>query len=224
MAMSDGILMTVATLGIAAAVAWAATRHYRSQITTLLRELEEARAAAAHHALWSEEQRIELGRQVRALQTQVARLDALMQNEQKRASRNSWSLPIMTPGSTAAAAGPQLRPVAMTSTQPMQPRPLVPIVGGRASAAGGPSRPIDDDIDHDLQASLRRDAELAPAGTSGSSKAPTSDDNWREPQVAANTGYYSSRGGRLTIATGGIATSTEFDFAATQPINAAERG
>jgi hypothetical protein len=218
MAMSDGILLTVATLGIAAGVAWAATRHYRGQITTLLRELEEARAAAAHHALWSEEQRIELGRQVRALQTQVARLDALMQNEQKRASRNTWSLPIMTPGSTAAAAGPQLRPVTMTSSTPAQQRPLVPIVGGRASAAAGPSRPIDDDIDHDLQTSLRREAELAPGGSS--SKSPAAEENWREPQVAANTGYYSSRGGRLTIATGGIATSTEFDFAATQPINA----
>jgi hypothetical protein len=223
MVMSDGILLTVATLGIAAAVAWAATRHYRGQITTLLRELEEARAAAAHHALWSEEQRIELGRQVRALQTQVARLDALMQNEQKRASRNTWSLPIMTPGSTAAAAGPQLRPVTMTSTQPMQPRPLVPIVGGRASAADGTSRPIDDDIDHDLQTSLRREAEFSPAG-SGGGKPAAGDDLWKEPQVAANTGYYSSRGGRLTIATGGIATSTEFDFAATQPINASERG
>jgi hypothetical protein len=222
MVMSDGILLTVATLGIAASVAWAATRHYRGQITTLLRELEEARAAAAHHALWSEEQRIELGRQVRALQTQVARLDALMQNEQKRASRSTWSLPIMTPGSTAAAAGPQLRPVTLTSTQPMQPRPLVPMVGGgRASASTGSSRPIDDDIDHDLQTSLRREAAIAPPGSG--SKAPAGDP-WNEPQVAANTGYYSSRGGRLTIATGGIATSTEFDFAATQPINANERG
>ncbi|MBK6850755.1 MAG: hypothetical protein IPG93_03865 [Burkholderiales bacterium] len=223
MAMSDGILLSVATLGIAAAVAWAATRHYRGQITTLLRELEEARAAAAHHALWSEEQRIELGRQVRALQTQVARLDALMQNEQKRASRNTWSLPIMTPGSTAAAAGPQLRPVTMSGTTTMPQRPLVPIVGGRASAASGPSRPIDDDIDHDLQTSLRRESELAPSGHGGA-KSPAGEDQWREPQVAANTGYYSSRGGRLTIATGGIATSTEFDFAATQPINASERG
>jgi hypothetical protein len=146
-----------------------------------------------------------------------------MQNEQKRASRSTWSLPIMTPGSTAAAAGPQLRPVTMTSTQPMQPRPLVPIVGGRASAAGGSSRPIDDDIDHDLQTSLRREAEFSPAGNGGG-KAAAGDDLWNEPQVAANTGYYSSRGGRLTIATGGIATSTEFDFAATQPINASERG
>jgi hypothetical protein len=217
MVMSDGILLSVATLAIAAVVAWAATRHYRAQISSLLRELEEARAAAAHHALWSEEQRIELGRQVRALQTQVARLDALMQNEQKRASRNTWSLPIMTPGSTAAAAGPQLRPVnlATANTTPL-PRPLVPIVGGRASVPAPSLRPSDDDIDHDLQTSLRRDGDLAP--NNGAPKAADVDDRWREPQTAANTGYYSSRSGRLTIATGGIATTTEFDFAATQPI------
>ena len=52
----------------------------------------------------------------------------------------------------------------------------------------------------------------------GKAPPPTGDERWRgEPQVAANTGYFSSRSGRLTIPTGGITTATEFDFAATQP-------
>jgi hypothetical protein len=222
----DTVAMSVAALGLTGVVAWATTRHYRNQITSLLRELEEARAAAAHHALWSEEQRIELGRQVRTLQSQVARLEALMQNEQKRSSRSSWSLPIVTPGTTAAAAGPQPRAINLAATIPgLTPhRPLVQIDGGRPHAVPALIDEVRADVDdeHDLQLDNRRDTELAPRTGAASGKVSPTGEHWREPQVAATTGYFSSRTGRLTIPTGGITTATEFDFAATQPIDVRE--
>jgi hypothetical protein len=235
----ENIALGMALLGLTCGVAWAATRYYRSQIARLVHQLEEARAAAAHHALWSEEQRIELGRQVRALQSQVARLEAQSHNEHKRANRGSWSLPIVTPGTTAAAAGPQLRSLNMAATIPgITPnRPLVTIEGGRGHSGHGTEstglRPADEtpaELADDLHSpeAARREAEFAPRSgnnTTGNpaGKAPAGEERWRgEPQVATNIGYFSSRSGRLTIPTGGIATSTEFDFAATQPINVRE--
>ncbi|MFM2065507.1 MAG: hypothetical protein RLZZ584_416 [Pseudomonadota bacterium] len=239
MDLSQIVVFTAATFGLAGVVAWGATRHYRNQITNLVRELEEARAAAAHHALWSEEQRIELGRQVRALQTQVARLEALMQNEQKRSSRGSWSVPVVTPGTTAAAAGPQLRPLNLASTMPgVTPSRLH--ADDDARTAPGDLDPMGDEhsLAHEIELEMaheaaqsggdaRRESELAPVravGQGGDANAPAGggDDRWRDTPVAANTGYYSSRGGRLTIASSGITTTAEFDFAATQPIDVRE--
>jgi hypothetical protein len=220
----DTVALSVAALGLTGVVAWVGTRHYRNQIASLLRELEEARAAAAHHALWSEEQRIELGRQVRALQTQVARLEALMQNEQKRSHRSSWSVPIVTPGTTAAAAGPQLSALNMAATIPgvTPQRPLVQIDGGRQYSEPALIDEVRAEDDDELQLDSRRDAQLAPRTGAAAGKTAPTDEHWREPQVAASTGYFSSRTGRLTIPTGGITTATEFDFAATQPIDVRE--
>jgi hypothetical protein len=238
MVLSDIVMFGAASFGLAGIVAWGATRHYRNQITSLVRELEEARAAAAHHALWSEEQRIELGRQVRALQTQVARLEALMQNEQKRASRGTWSLPVVTPGTTAAAAGPQLRPLNLASTMPgVTPNRQYTDDEARTTPgefdALGDEHSLARDIELDMAqdaahlAEARRESELMPARPAdsqgaGARSSSDGDDRWRDTAVAANTGYYSSRGGRLTIATGNITTTTEFDFAATQPIDVRE--
>ncbi|MEY4751771.1 MAG: hypothetical protein RIQ60_3985 [Pseudomonadota bacterium] len=236
----ENVAIGVALLGLTGVLIWAATRHYRSHIARLVHELEEARAAAAHHALWSEEQRIEQGRQMRALQSQVARLEAQMQNEQKRATRGGWSLPIATPGSTAAAAGPQMRTLNLAATIPgITPnRPLVTIEGGRNTIGGttGGSSPAASRAERDLAelaaevqavaARAREPAETAGRDAVSTSALPTTtrDDGKREPlpQVAGNASYFSKKSGKLTMPPGGITTSTELDFAATQPIDVRE--
>lgn len=371
---TDTLIWSGTGLLCAALVGWGATRHYRRQLTQLRRELDEARAAAAHHALWSEEQRMDLGRQVRALQTQVARLDALVQNEQKRASRGStWALPGANAGPTAAAANPQLRAVNFAATVPNpvarrqqftrieggrrddDDRPLAsrtggddlperydqpagfdqasPVgrsvaeqirdrmaataasvnggtddhaefvdtrpssaqpgdspdpdgltspltnwasgdatagasLGGEASGQGVSQGGLPENLQGQRQPARDRVSIPDPSGSPASPWAATSVDlrpprhleaaalasaaapapavtpitldldetqrppadgsdeaslgaRWREPRLAGSTAYYSSRSGRLTVAEGGVTTSTEFDFAQTQPIEVA---
>lgn len=90
MVLADGILLSTTALGLAVVVAWGVRRYYRARLIALAHELEAARAASAHHALWAEEQRIELSTQVRSLQSKLARAEAQPFNDSRR-SRSPWT-------------------------------------------------------------------------------------------------------------------------------------
>lgn len=108
MVLADGIFLGATALGLAIVVAWGVRRYYRSRLITLAQELEAARAASAHHALWAEEQRIELSSKIRELQDRLAQAEILNSGDTRR-SRSPW---------TPAAATSRLTAYAQSSTTP----------------------------------------------------------------------------------------------------------
>lgn len=105
MVLADGLFLSATALGLALVVAWGVRRYYRSRLIVLAHELEAARAASAHHALWAEEQRIELSTQIRTMQSRLARAEAQPYTEARR-NRSPW---------TPAAASSRLSAYSQTS-------------------------------------------------------------------------------------------------------------
>jgi len=106
MVLADGLFLSATALGLALVVAWGVRRYYRSRLIVLAHELEAARAASAHHALWAEEQRIELSTQIRTMQSRLARAEAQPYTEARR-NRSPW---------TPAAASSRLSAYSQTSS------------------------------------------------------------------------------------------------------------
>lgn len=102
MVLADGIFLGATALGLAIVVAWGVRRYYRSRLITLAQELEAARAASAHHALWAEEQRIELSSKIRELQDRLAHAEMLNSSDTRR-SRSPWTPAAATSRLTAHA-------------------------------------------------------------------------------------------------------------------------
>jgi hypothetical protein len=140
MVLADGLFLSTTALGLTLVVAWGVRRYYRSRLVALVHELEAARAASAHHALWAEEQRIELSTQVRSLQGRLARAESQPHNDARR-NRSPWTpaaassrlsaynqvgvtktTRIATPGLNGTAAGP-VASVAIGAAQPATPAP-----------------------------------------------------------------------------------------------------
>ncbi|MEY4752846.1 MAG: hypothetical protein RJA44_521 [Pseudomonadota bacterium] len=107
MVLADGIFLSATALGLTLVVAWGVRRYYRARLVVLVHDLEAARAASAHHALWAEEQRIELSTQVRELQQRIERAESQPAGEARRTARSPW---------TPAAASSRLNAYAQANT------------------------------------------------------------------------------------------------------------